>query len=335
MGVEKTVLVTGGAGFLGSHLCDRLLGEGCDVICADNFFTGSKRNIEHLIGHPRFELMRHDVTFPLYVEVDEIYNLACPASPVHYQHDPVQTTKTNVHGAINMLGLAKRLKCRIFQASTSEVYGDPVVHPQPESYWGNVNPIGHRSCYDEGKRCAETLFFDYHRQHQLDIKVARIFNTYGPRMHPNDGRVVSNFVVQALKNQPLTIFGNGLQTRSFCYVDDVIEGFLRLMNSPTNVTGPINLGNPGEFTIRELAEMVIDLTGSRSTLTFRPLPSDDPKQRRPDIAQAKKHLDWEPSIPLRKGLMDTIRYFDRVLSAGPNQRTGFRAVQGWHSTVSH
>jgi UDP-glucuronate decarboxylase len=311
---RKTVLVTGGAGFLGSHLCDRLIDDGHDVICLDNFFTGAKRNIEHLIGHPRFELMRHDVTFPLYVQVDEIFNLACPASPVHYQHDPVQTTKTSVHGAINMLGLAKRLKCRIFQSSTSEVYGDPLMHPQTEDYWGNVNPIGQRSCYDEGKRCAETLFFDYHRQHGLEIKVARIFNTYGPRMHPNDGRVVSNFVVQALKGEPITIYGDGNQTRAFCYVDDMIEGFVRLMRSPAEVTGPINLGNPGEFSMRELAEMVIELTGSRSKLTYMPLPSDDPKQRRPDITRAKTHLGWEPKTALREGLTATIAYFENLLA---------------------
>ncbi len=315
---EKTVLVTGGAGFLGSHLCDRLIADGHDVVCVDNFFTGSKRNIEHLIGHPRFELMRHDVTMPLYVEVDEIYNLACPASPIHYQHDPVQTTKTSVHGAINMLGLAKRLKCRIFQASTSEVYGDPSVHPQTEDYWGNVNPIGPRSCYDEGKRCAETLFFDYWRQHSLEIKVARIFNTYGPRMHPNDGRVVSNFIVQALQGRDITIYGEGNQTRSFCYVDDLIEGFVRLMSTASDVTGPVNLGNPGEFTIRQLAELAIEMTGSRSRLTFLPLPQDDPKQRRPDITQANALLGWEPAVPLREGMRQTIAYFDRLLASGNN-----------------
>jgi UDP-glucuronate decarboxylase len=309
-----TVLVTGGAGFLGSHLCERLLADGFDVICLDNYFTGSKRNVEHLIGHKRFELTRHDVTFPLYIEVDRIYNLACPASPIHYQHDPVQTTKTSVHGAINMLGLAKRLKCPIFQASTSEVYGDPAVHPQREDYWGNVNPIGPRSCYDEGKRCAETLFFDYLRQHDLEIKVARIFNTYGPRMHPNDGRVVSNFVVQALRGEPLTIYGEGQQTRSFCYVDDLIDGFVRLMHSPKEITGPLNLGNPGEFTIRQLAEMTIELTGSRSKLAFQPIPQDDPKQRRPDITLAKEKLGWQPNVPLREGLKRTIEYFDRLLS---------------------
>ena len=317
---SKTILVTGGAGFLGSHLCDRLVRDGHDVVCLDNFFTGAKRNIEHLIGHPRFELIRHDVTFPLYIEVDEIYNLACPASPVHYQHDPVQTTKTSVHGAINMLGLAKRLKARIFQASTSEVYGDPAVHPQPESYWGNVNPVGPRSCYDEGKRCAETLFFDYHRQHDLEIKVARIFNTYGPRMHPNDGRVVSNFVVQALQGEAITIYGTGSQTRSFCYCDDLIEGFVRLMNSPKEVTGPVNLGNPGEFTMLELAQLVIDLTGSKSKLVHMPLPQDDPKQRRPDITLAKKELDWEPKVQLREGLAETIGYFDKLLSGAANTR---------------
>ena len=311
---RKTILVTGGSGFLGSHLCDRLVRDGQDVICLDNFFTGAKRNIEHLIGNPHFELIRHDVTFPLYVEVDEIYNLACPASPIHYQHDPVQTTKTSVHGAINMLGLAKRLRCRILQASTSEVYGDPSVHPQREDYWGNVNPIGPRSCYDEGKRCAETLFFDYWRQHGIEIKVARIFNTYGPRMHPNDGRVVSNFIVQALQGKPITIYGDGSQTRSFCYVDDMIEAFVRLMSSPSDLTGPLNLGNPAEFTIRELAELVIDLTGSRSKLTFADLPQDDPKQRRPDISLAGKHLGWAPEVQLSEGLSETIRYFDRVLA---------------------
>lgn len=315
--MSKTVLVTGGAGFLGSHLCDRLIVDGHDIICLDNLFTGSKRNIEHLIGHPRFEFLRHDVTFPLYVEVDQIYNLACPASPIHYQHDPVQTTKTSVHGAINMLGLAKRLKCRIFQASTSEVYGDPTVHPQTEDYWGNVNPIGARSCYDEGKRCAETLFFDYYRQHKLEIKVARIFNTYGPRMHPNDGRVVSNFIVQALKSEPITIYGEGSQTRAFCYVDDLIDGFIKLMNSPAEITGPINLGNPGEFTIRELAELTIAMTGSRSKLVFLPLPSDDPRQRQPNIARAKEHLAWQPAISLEDGLRRTIDYFDKLLSGAP------------------
>ncbi|GHC05721.1 UDP-glucuronic acid decarboxylase family protein [Thermomonas carbonis] len=313
---RKRVLVTGGAGFLGSHLIDRLLERGDEVVCADNLFTGSKRNIEHLHGHPRFEFVRHDVTFPLYMEVDEIYNLACPASPIHYQHDPVQTTKTSVHGAINMLGLAKRLRCRIFQASTSEVYGDPSVHPQTEGYWGNVNPIGIRSCYDEGKRCAETLFFDYHRQHGLEIKVARIFNTYGPRMHPNDGRVVSNFIMQALRGESITIYGEGQQTRSFCYVDDLVEGFLRLMNTEPGVTGPVNLGNPGEFTIRQLAEKVIDLTGSKSTLVFKPLPSDDPLQRQPDIALARARLGWEPVVQLEEGLTRTIAYFDKLLGNG-------------------
>ena len=309
----KTVLVTGGAGFLGSHLCDRLLADGHDVICVDNFFTGSKQNIRHLLGHPRFELLRHDVTFPLYVEVDQIYNLACPASPIHYQHDPVQTTKTSVHGAINMLGLAKRVKAKIFQASTSEVYGDPVVHPQTEEYRGNVNPIGPRACYDEGKRCAETLFFDYHRQHKLNIRVARIFNTYGPRMHPNDGRVVSNFVIQALKGEPITVFGDGKQTRAFCYVDDLIEGFIRLMAAPNDVSGPINLGNPHEFTIAELAELVIDLTGAKSKVVYRPLPVDDPMQRCPDISKARALLGWEPKVPLREGLQLTIAYFDALL----------------------
>jgi UDP-glucuronate decarboxylase len=311
---RKSILITGGAGFLGSHLCDRLIDAGHDVICLDNFFTGTKRNVEHLIGRPRFELLRHDVTFPLYIEVDEIYNLACPASPIHYQHDPVQTTKTSVHGAINMLGLAKRLKCRILQASTSEVYGDPTVHPQKEDYWGNVNTIGPRSCYDEGKRCAETLFFDYYRQHKLDIKVARIFNTYGPRMHPNDGRVVSNFIVQALKGKPITIYGDGSQTRSFCYVDDLVEGLLRLMSAPPETTGPINLGNPTEFTIKQLAELAIEMTGSKSTLTYLALPQDDPKQRQPDIALARERLNWQPTMPLREGLAKTIAYFDRLLS---------------------
>ena len=308
---QKTILVTGGAGFLGSHLCDRLIAEGHEVLCLDNFFTGGKANIAHLIGNPRFELLRHDVTLPLYVEVDQIYNLACPASPIHYQHDPVQTTKTSVHGAINMLGLAKRLKCPIFQASTSEVYGDPSVHPQTEDYWGNVNPIGPRSCYDEGKRCAETLFFDYHRQHKLEIKVARIFNTYGPRMHPADGRVVSNFIMQALRGEALTIYGEGLQTRSFCYVDDLVEGLMRLMDSPPGFTGPVNLGNPGEFTMRELADQVLALTGSKSTLAFGPLPEDDPRQRQPDIGLAKSALGWSPKVPLQEGLKATIAYFAR------------------------
>ncbi|GLR81968.1 SDR family oxidoreductase (plasmid) [Azospirillum oryzae] len=306
---RKRVLVTGGAGFLGSHLCDRLLAAGNDVLCVDNFFTGSRDNVLHLLNNPHFELMRHDVTFPLYVEVDEIYNLACPASPIHYQHDPVQTTKTSVIGAINMLGLAKRVHARIMQASTSEVYGDPAVHPQPEEYWGNVNTIGPRACYDEGKRCAETLFFDYHRQHRLDIKVIRIFNTYGPRMHPSDGRVVSNFIIQALKGEPITIYGDGQQTRSFCYVDDLIEGFLRFMDTPAGITGPINLGNPGEFTMLELAEKVIRLTRSSSTIEHKPLPQDDPKQRRPDIAKARALMDWEPAVPLDEGLDRTIAYF--------------------------
>jgi len=307
------ILVTGGAGFLGSHLCERLLKEGADVLCVDNFFTGSKQNITHLARNPYFELQRHDVTFPLYVEVGQIYNLACPASPVHYQFDPVQTTKTSVHGAINMLGLAKRLKARILQASTSEVYGDPEVHPQPESYWGRVNPVGIRSCYDEGKRCAETLFFDYHRQHKLDIKVVRIFNTYGPRMHPNDGRVVSNFIVQALRGEPITVYGKGQQTRSFCYVDDLVDGLVRMMASERGFTGPVNLGNPGEFTILELAEKVIRLTKSRSKIKFRPLPKDDPRQRQPDIALAKKRLKWKPTVALEDGLKETIRYFRGVL----------------------
>jgi len=313
---RKRILVTGGAGFVGSHLCDALLAAGHEVLCADNFFTGNKANIEKLLDHPYFELIRHDVTFPLYVEVDEIYNLACPASPIHYQHDPVQTLKTSVHGAINMLGLAKRLKARILQASTSEVYGDPNVHPQPEEYWGNVNPIGPRSCYDEGKRCAETLFFDYHRQFRLPIKVARIFNTYGPRMHPNDGRVVSNFIVQALRGDPITIYGDGKQTRSFCFVSDLVEGLRRLMDSPEDVTGPINLGNPGEFTMIELAEAVIRMTGSASTMVFRPAPVDDPRQRQPDITKARGKLGWEPTIPLEQGLVQTIAYFDRLLSRG-------------------
>jgi len=309
-------MVTGGAGFIGSHLCARLLERGDEVLCVDNFYTGTRANIEPLLGNTRFELMRHDVTMPLYVEVDQIYNLACPASPVHYQFDPVQTTKTSVHGAINMLGLAKRMKCRIFQASTSEVYGDPEVHPQPESYWGHVNPIGYRSCYDEGKRCAETLFFDYHRQHKVEIKVARIFNTYGPNMHPNDGRVVSNFIMQALLGRNITIYGEGLQTRSFCYVDDLVAGFIALMDSPAGVTGPINLGNPGEFTMIELAKLVIELTGSKSKLEHQPLPPDDPRQRRPDITLAKEKLGWEPKVPLREGLTKAIPYFERVLKSG-------------------
>jgi len=314
MHTRTRVLVTGGAGFLGSHLCDRLIADGATVLCVDNFFTGSKDNVSHLIGQTHFEIMRHDVTFPLYVEVDQIYNLACPASPVHYQNDPVQTTKTSVHGAINMLGLAKRVRARIMQASTSEVYGDPEVHPQPESYRGLVNPIGPRSCYDEGKRCAETLFFDYHRQHALQIKVARIFNTYGPRMHPNDGRVVSNFVVQALRGDPITIYGSGEQSRSFCYVDDLIEAFVRLMKTTPDFTGPVNLGNPGEFTMMELAQLVLELTDSKSELVFRPLPIDDPRQRRPDITLAKQALDWEPKVALRDGLTETIRYFRHLLA---------------------
>lgn len=311
----KKILVTGGASFLGSHLCEALLKQGHDVLCVDNLFTGSKVNIAHLMDNPYFEFMRHDVTFPLYVEVDQIYNLACPASPIYYQHDPVQTTKTSVHGAINMLGLAKRLRARILQASTSEVYGDPDVHPQPESYWGRVNPIGLRSCYDEGKRCAETLFFDYWRQHRLEIKVMRIFNTYGPRMHPNDGRVVSNFIVQAIKGEPITIYGDGSQTRSFCYVDDLIDGMIRLMGSPVDFTGPVNIGNPGEFTMIELAEMVLHLVGGPSQITFMPLPQDDPKQRQPDIRLAKKQLGWQPTVSLEDGLKETIRYFRGCLQS--------------------
>ena len=314
---RKRVLVTGGAGFLGSHLIDRLLAEGDEVVCADNLFTGSKRNIEHLHGHPRFEFIRHDVTFPLYLEVDEIYNLACPASPIHYQHDPVQTTKTSVHGAINMLGLAKRLRCRIFQASTSEVYGDPSVHPQTEAYWGNVNPIGIRSCYDEGKRCAETLFFDYRRQHRLDIKVVRIFNTYGPNMHPNDGRVVSNFVMQALRGEDITIFGDGRHTRSFCYVSDLVTGLIAMMASERELAGPVNLGNPGEFSMLELAERVIELTGSGSKLAYRPLPEDDPRQRQPDITLARERLGWAPTVALGEGLEQTIAYFRTLGEAAP------------------
>ncbi len=310
---KKRILITGGAGFLGSHLCERLLAEGNEVICLDNFFTGSKENVIQLLENPYFELLRHDVTFPLYIEVDEIYNLACPASPIHYQFDPVQTTKTSVHGAINMLGLAKRVRAKIFQASTSEVYGDPQVHPQPESYWGHVNPNGIRSCYDEGKRCAETLFFDYRRQHNLRIKVARIFNTYGPRMHPNDGRVVSNFIVQALQGKPITIYGDGSQSRSFCYVDDLIEVFIRLMASDDSFTGPVNTGNPGEFSILQLAENVIEMTGSKSELIFEPLPEDDPRQRQPDITLAKEELGWQPEITLREGLKPTIEYFDNFL----------------------
>ena len=314
-GTGRRILVTGGAGFLGSHLCDRLLASGNEVLCVDNFFTGSKRNIRHLIGNADFELVRHDVTIPLYVEVDQIYNLACPASPIHYQHDPVQTTKTSVHGAINMLGLAKRVGARILQASTSEVYGDPEVHPQTEDYWGRVNPIGIRSCYDEGKRCAETLFFDYHRQHRLEIKVMRIFNTYGPRMHPNDGRVVSNFVVQALRGEPITIYGDGAQTRSFCYVDDLVDGMVALMASRPDFTGPVNVGNPGEFTIRELAEKVVALVGGTSRLEFRPLPQDDPRQRQPDIALAASELGWRPKVGLDDGLRETVSYFRHLLAA--------------------
>jgi UDP-glucuronate decarboxylase len=312
------VLVTGGAGFLGSHVCERLIASGCHVLCVDNYFTGTRRNISHLLDHPNFELARHDITFPLYVEVDEIYNLACPASPIHYQRDPVQTTKTSVLGAINMLGLAKRLGAKIFQASTSEIYGDPTEHPQREDYWGNVNPIGSRSCYDEGKRCAETLFFDYLRQHRLQIKVARIFNTYGPRTHPRDGRVVSSFIVQALTGQDITVFGEGQQTRSFCYVDDLIDGFLKLMDTPRAVTGPVNLGNPSEFTILELAQKVIDLTGTRSKIVFRPLPNDDPKQRQPDISYARQVLGWSPSVTLDQGLRRTIPYFENLLASLPS-----------------
>jgi len=320
MHLRRRVLVTGGAGFIGSFLCETLLARGDEVLCADNFFTGARGNIENLIGHKRFELVRHDVTFPLYVEVDEIYNLACPASPIHYQRDPVQTTKTSVHGAINMLGLAKRLRAKILQASTSEVYGDPSVHPQTEAYWGNVNPVGPRACYDEGKRCAETLFFDYYRQHRLRIKVARIFNTYGPRMHPNDGRVVSNFIVQALKNRPITLFGDGNQTRSFCYVEDLADGLIRLMDSGDDLTGPVNLGNPAEFTIRQLAEKIIALTGSRSKTEFRPLPTDDPRQRQPDISLARSALNWAPKIQLDEGLKKTIAYFDATLAEIPDER---------------
>lgn len=313
MHLTPRILVTGGAGFIGSFLCERLLEEGAEVLCVDNFFTGARSNVAHLLDHKRFELLRHDVTFPLFVEVDEIYNLACPASPVHYQFDPVQTTKTSVHGAINMLGLAKRTKSKILQASTSEVYGDPAIHPQTEDYWGNVNPIGPRSCYDEGKRCAETLFFDYHRQHGVKIKVARIFNTYGPRMHPNDGRVVSNFIMQALRGEDITLYGDGEQTRSFCFVDDLVDGLCRLMNSADDITGPINLGNPGEFTIKQLAEAVIELTGAKSKLTHKPLPQDDPRQRKPDISLAKQALDWQPSIALETGLKKTISYFESIV----------------------
>lgn len=308
----KRILVTGGGGFLGSHLCERLLGQGHEVVCVDNFFTGRRQNIIHLLSNPLFELLRHDVTFPLYVEVDEIYNLACPASPIHYQRDPVQTTKTSVHGAINMLGLAKRLKVKILQASTSEVYGDPTMHPQKEDYWGHVNPVGPRSCYDEGKRCAETLFFDYFRQHRLPIKVVRIFNTYGPRMHPNDGRVVSNFIIQALKNKPITLYGDGSQTRSFCYVDDLIDGMVRMMDTPDDFTGPVNLGNPNEQTIKSLAETIIRLTGSKSKLEFKQLPQDDPVRRRPDITLAEKKLSWKPEVPIEEGLVKTIEYFRKL-----------------------
>ena len=314
MHLAPRILVTGGAGFIGSFLCERLLEEGAEVLCVDNFFTGARGNVSHLLDHKRFELLRHDVTFPLFVEVDEIYNLACPASPIHYQFDPVQTTKTSVHGAINMLGLAKRTKAKILQASTSEVYGDPEIHPQTEDYWGNVNPIGPRSCYDEGKRCAETLFFDYHRQHKLRIKVARIFNTYGPRMHPNDGRVVSNFIMQALRGDDITLYGDGEQIRSFCFVDDLVEGLIRLMNTGDDVTGPINLGNPGEFTIKQLAEEVIELTGAKSKLVHKPLPQDDPRQRQPDISRARDVLDWQPTIELKAGLQKTIAYFEGMLS---------------------
>lgn len=315
MHIRKRIMITGGAGFLGSHLCERLLKKGHDILCVDNFFTGTKDNVLNLLENPHFEVIRHDVTFPLYVEVDEIYNLACPASPIHYQFDPVQTTKTSVHGAINMLGLAKRVKAKILQASTSEVYGDPEIHPQPESYWGRVNPIGVRSCYDEGKRCAETLFFDYYRQHKLDIKVVRIFNTYGPKMHPNDGRVVSNFIVQALKNKDITVYGDGSQTRSFCYVDDLIDGLVRMMNSKKSFTGPVNMGNADEFSILALANMVIDIIGSRSKIIHKSIPNDDPKQRKPDIALAQKVLGWEPKIKLEDGLVKTIMYFERLISS--------------------
>ncbi len=317
MHLEKRILVTGGAGFVGSHLCEQLLETGANVICVDNFFCSTRQNIEHLLGHKRFELLRHDICMPLVIEVDEIYNLASPASPIHYQRDPVQTTKTNVHGAINMLGLAKRVKAKILQASTSEVYGDPAVHPQVESYWGNVNPIGPRACYDEGKRCAETLFFDYYRQHKVKIKVARIFNTYGPRMHPNDGRVVSNFIMQALRGEPLALYGDGLQTRSFCYIDDLVDGLIRLMNSGDDVVGPINLGNPNEFSMQQLAAQVLDLTKSKSALVTKPLPEDDPKQRQPDIARAKKLLGWAPKVELREGLRRTVAYFEEQFQLYP------------------
>ncbi|QYJ01884.1 SDR family oxidoreductase [Thalassovita mediterranea] len=316
MHLAPRIMITGGAGFIGSFLCERLLDQGAEVLCVDNFFTGTRSNVAHLMDNPRFELMRHDVTFPLFVEVDQIYNMACPASPIHYQFDPVQTTKTSVHGAINMLGLAKRTKARILQASTSEVYGDPEIHPQEESYWGNVNPIGPRSCYDEGKRCAETLCFDYHRQHGVEIKVARIFNTYGPRMHPNDGRVVSNFIMQALRGEDITIYGDGSQTRSFCFVDDLVDGLIGLMNTETGVTGPINLGNPGEFTIKELAELVIEMTGTSSKLVQKPLPQDDPRKRKPDITRARNTLGWEPQVKLRDGLEKTIAYFRELHAAG-------------------
>ena len=314
MHLERRVLVSGGAGFLGSHLCERLVARGDQVLCVDNFFTGARRNIEHILNHKNFELLRHDITHPIFVEVDEIFNLACPASPIHYKKDPVQTTKTSVIGAINMLGLAKRLKIKILQASTSEIYGDPTIHPQPESYWGNVNPIGPRSCYDEGKRCAETLFFDYWRQHRLRIKVVRIFNTYGPRTHPNDGRVISSFIVQALLNKDITVFGDGSHTRSFCYVDDLISGLMRMMDAPNEITGPVNLGNPAEFSILEIAQTVLDLTGSRSRIVHRPLPQDDPKQRRPDISEADRVLGWRPTVPLREGLSRTIAYFEEMLA---------------------
>ena len=326
-GTSRRVLVTGGAGFLGSHLCDRLLQQGHEVLCVDNFFSSTRQNVVHILGNPRFELLRHDVTFPLYVEVDEIYNLACPASPVHYQFDPVQTTKTSVIGAINMLGLAKRLRIKILQASTSEIYGDPAVHPQTEDYWGNVNPIGFRSCYDEAKRCAETLFYDYRRQHNMPVKIVRIFNTYGPRMHPNDGRVVSNFIVQALRGQDLTIYGDGSQSRSFCYVDDLIEAMLRMMETAPDITGPINVGNPTEFTILELAELVLESTATKSRIVFDPLPSDDPKQRRPDITKARAVLGWEPKTSLRDGLAKTVAYFDKLLSQGSTPALALRRVK--------